>query len=137
MVETGLSLLSHVTMPLSYWSFAFSTVVYLINRLPTPTLNLISPYHKLFGIPPNYSKLWSFGCLCYPWLRPYSAHKLSPRSSLCVFIGYSATQSAYECLDPSLSRIYTSNHVKFVDSVFPFTNVQKIVIHVESVFFFG
>ena len=55
-VETGLSLLSHALMPLTYWSFAFSTAVYLINRLPTPTLDLISLYHKLFVTPPNYSK---------------------------------------------------------------------------------
>ena len=30
-VETGLSLLSHASMPLSHWSYAFSTAVYLIN----------------------------------------------------------------------------------------------------------
>ncbi|RVW53564.1 Retrovirus-related Pol polyprotein from transposon RE2 [Vitis vinifera] len=32
-VETGLSLLTHASMPLSYWPFAFSTAVYLINPL--------------------------------------------------------------------------------------------------------
>lgn len=56
-VETGLSLLTHASMPLSYWTFSFSTAVYLINRLPTPTLNHLSPYIKLFGTLPNYSKL--------------------------------------------------------------------------------
>ena len=101
--------------------FAFSTVIYLINWIPTPILNLMSPYHKLFGVPPNYSKLLSFGCLCYPWLRPYFANKLSLFSSSCVFIGYSPTQSAYLCLDLSSSRVYTFHHVKFVESVFPFT----------------
>ena len=30
-IETGLSLLSHASMPLTYWSFAFTTAVYLIN----------------------------------------------------------------------------------------------------------
>ena len=65
-IETGLSLFSHASMPLSYWSFAFSTAVYLINRLPTPTLNHESPFLKLFGTVPNYNKLRSFGCLYYP-----------------------------------------------------------------------
>ena len=63
-VETRLSLLSHASMPPSHWSFAFSKVVYLINRRPIPTLNRMSPYHKLFGVSPNYSKLRSFGFLC-------------------------------------------------------------------------
>ncbi|RVW19661.1 Retrovirus-related Pol polyprotein from transposon RE1 [Vitis vinifera] len=107
-------------MPLSYWPFAFSTAVYLINRLPTPTLNHISPYFKLFGTFPNYSKLRSFGCLCYPWLRPYTSHKLESRSSSCVFVGYSPTQSAYLCLDTSTARLYTSRHVRFVESIFLF-----------------
>ena len=30
-VETGLSLLSHASMPLPHCSFAFSTIVYIIN----------------------------------------------------------------------------------------------------------
>ncbi|RVW92225.1 Retrovirus-related Pol polyprotein from transposon RE1 [Vitis vinifera] len=119
-VETGLSLLTHASMPLSYWPFAFSTAVYLINRLPTPTLNHLSPYFKLFGTFPNYSKLRSFGCLCYPWLRPYTSHKLESRSSPCVFVGYSPTQSVYLCLDTSTARLYTSRHVRFVESIFPF-----------------
>ncbi|RVW92402.1 Retrovirus-related Pol polyprotein from transposon RE1 [Vitis vinifera] len=119
-VETGLSLLTHASMPLSYWPFAFSTAVYLINRLPIPTLNHLSPYFKLFGTFPNYSKLRSFGCLCYPWLRPYTSHKLESRSSPCVFVGYSLTQSAYLCLDTSTARLYTSRHVRFVESIFPF-----------------
>ncbi|RVW91741.1 Retrovirus-related Pol polyprotein from transposon RE1 [Vitis vinifera] len=61
-----------------------------------------------------------FGCLCYPWLRPYTSHKLESRSSPCVFVGYSPTQSAYLCLDTSTARLYTSRHVRFVESIFPF-----------------
>nr|CAN69370.1 hypothetical protein VITISV_010057 [Vitis vinifera] len=107
-------------MPLSYWPFAFSTAVYLINRLPPPTLNHLSPHFKLFATFPNYSKLQSFGCLCYPWLRPYTSHKLESRSSPCVFVVYSPTQSAYLCLDTSTARLYTSRHVRFVELIFPF-----------------
>ena len=47
-VEIGLALLSHASLPLSYWTSVFSTTVYLINRMPTPTLNLSSPYAKFF-----------------------------------------------------------------------------------------
>ena len=124
-VETGLALLTHASLPLSYWTYAFATAVYLINRMPTPTLNLSSPYHKIFLTAPNYSKLRVFGCLCYPWLRPYTSHKLESRSKPCVFLGYSLTQSAYYCLDPSTSKIYVSRHVKFVESHFPYSSLSR------------
>ncbi|CAA7037242.1 unnamed protein product [Microthlaspi erraticum] len=119
-VETGLTLLTHASMPKSYWSYAFTTAVYLINRQPTPVLNMESPFKKLFGVPPNYSKLRVYGCLCFPWLRPYTANKIEDRSTPSVFIGYSQTQSAYLCLQPSTGRIYISRHVRFDETVFPF-----------------
>lgn len=85
---------------------------------------MLSSYEKLFGHPPNISKLRVFGCLCYPWLRPYSAHKLEPRSSPCVSVGYFLTQSAYLCLDPATQRLYTSRHVDFVEYDFPFPKLS-------------
>lgn len=120
-VETGLSLLTHASMPKSYWTYAMATAVYLINRMPTQTLSLKSPFECLFGNIPNFSKLKIFGCLCFPWLRPYASNKLDSRSTPCVFLGYSTTQSAYFCLDRSTSRIYTSRHVSFHEYVFPFS----------------
>lgn len=51
----------------------------------------------LFKNHPSYTKLKSFGCLCFPWLKPYTSNKLQPRSERCVFLGYSLTQSAYIC----------------------------------------
>ena len=87
--------------------------------MPTPTLNLSSPYENIFGSSPNYSKLRIFDCLCYPWLRPYSSHKLESRSKPCIFLGYSLTQTAYLCYHPPISRMYVSRYVKFVGFVFP------------------
>lgn len=97
-VETGLMLLSQASMPKIYWSFAFAAAIYLINRMPTPNLNFNSPYEKLFGKAPNYDRLRIFGCLCFPWLRPYTNHKLDDRSKPCVFLEYSTSQRAYLCL---------------------------------------
>ena len=129
-VETSLSLLTHASLPLTCWNYAFVIVVYLINRMPTPIFSLSSPYGSFFHFPPNYTKLRIFGCLCYPWLRPYSSHKLESRSLPCVFVGYSLTQSAYLCLDPSTSKIYTCRNVNFVESVFPFKLI--LVIQVQK-----
>jgi transposase InsO family protein len=113
LVETGLTLLHDANLPLSYWPLAFHTATYLINRQPTPLLQNKSPFEALFGQKPNYLKLKTFGCICYPFTRPYNTHKLQPKSIPCVFIGYSLAQNAYHCLEPTTNRLYLSRHVLF------------------------
>ncbi|KAG7598911.1 Integrase catalytic core [Arabidopsis suecica] len=121
-VETGLSLMSHAKIPIEYWSYSLAAAVFLINRMPTPILSNVSPYEVLFQSPPNYTRLRVFGCLCYPWLRPYSQNKLSPRSTPCIFLGYSLTQSAYLCYDFSTSKMFVSRHVEFHENEFPLSS---------------
>ncbi|KAJ9566234.1 hypothetical protein OSB04_002200 [Centaurea solstitialis] len=119
-VETGLALLHFSGLPLHFWSHAFQTAVHLINRLPTTILDSKSPFEVIHGQPPNYSTLKSFGCLCYPWLKPYSTSKLQPKSTPCTFLGYSLSKSAYKCYDPKSRRLFHSRHVQFVEHVFPY-----------------
>lgn len=114
-VETGKALLHHAKLPPTFWSFAFQTSVYLINRLPTPVLQFLCPFEALFRCRPNYSKLRTFGCICYPWLRPYTVSKLEPASRPCIFVGYSLTQSAYKCFDPTTGKVLISRHVRFLE----------------------
>lgn len=125
-VETGLSLLQHASMPLKFWSLGLSTAVYLINRMPTVALSNQSAFSTLFKKEPNYKKLRSFGCLCYPWLKPYANNKLQPKSKPCIFVGYSPSQSAYYCMDKTTHRIYVSRHVRFIESVFPFADSNPL-----------
>jgi hypothetical protein len=79
-VETGLTLLAQAQLPLRFWDEAFSTTSFLINRMPSKTINHDTPLYKLFGTNPDYSKLRVFGCACWPNLRPYNQNKLSFRS---------------------------------------------------------
>ena len=124
-VETGRALLHMSNLPLEYCSFAFKTAVYLINRLPTPILNMKSPYQVLHKKNLTTSHLHSFGCLCFPWLRPYVSNKLQSRSQPCIFLGYAESQYSYICLDPTNHKIYASRHVKFYDHIFPYNQLVK------------
>lgn len=118
--ETGLSLLAHASMPLTYWDHSFTTAVRLINRLPTSALpTFISPYQALFRTVPDYAHLKSFGCACFPLLTPYNKNKLQFRSIECINLGLSPTHKGYKCLS-STGRIYISKDVQFHEHSFPF-----------------
>ena len=69
-----------------------STVVYLINRLPSLALNDDSPYLRLFGHAPNYSNLYIFGCVCFVHLPTHERNKLTAQSVKFAFLGYAGTQ---------------------------------------------
>ena len=119
-VEKGLALIHHSNLPNKYWSYAFTTAAYLINRLPSPTLQNKSPYQIIYKTKPNYNFLKVFGCLCWPNLRPYTKNKLEPRSTPCIFLGYSPNHIGYLCLDPKTNKIYTSKDVIFDETSFFF-----------------
>lgn len=88
LIETTITLLLQARLPVSFWLEALTTIVYLANRLPHSSLQFQVPYVLLFKTTPNYLNLKPFGCCCFPWLKPYVAHKLLPKSTPCVFLGY-------------------------------------------------
>ena len=93
--ETGLTLMFHALVLLSLWVEAFSTTVFLINRLPSSLLDGKTPYELFFGKQPDYSMLLTFRCLCFPHLKDYSPNKLSPKSASCIFLGYSTLHKGF------------------------------------------
>ena len=75
-------------MPLKFWDEAFVTATYLINRLPSKVIQGQTLLERLFHQTPDYLKLRTFGCACWPNLRPYNSRKLQFRSKQCIFLGY-------------------------------------------------
>ena len=120
LVETGITLLAHASVPFRFWSDAFSTACFLINRLPSRLLNMKTPLELLLNELPDYTFLKVFGCACWPHLRPYNKHKLEFRSKKCVFLGYSSLHKGYKCLHVPTNRVYISRDVVFDENVFPF-----------------
>jgi hypothetical protein len=57
--------------------------------------------------------------VCATLTRLSSRHKLSPRSTRCVFLGYSIDHKGYCCLDLSTNRLIVSRHVIFYEDSFP------------------
>jgi hypothetical protein len=89
--EMARALRLHANLPKVFWAKAANTAVFLINCLPTPLLDNVSPLEKLHGYPPKYNLLKIFGCTCYVLLPKTEYSKLYAKSVKCIFLGYSKT----------------------------------------------
>ena len=56
-IELGVAMMYHASMPKKYWVEAFGTAIYLINRLPSPRLEMLAPIQKPTSKRPDYSSL--------------------------------------------------------------------------------
>lgn len=100
------------------------TTTYIINRTPSHILEYKSPYEMLFHRIPDYSFFKTFGCAYYPNLSATRQDKLSPKFTLCTFLGYSYSHKGYRCFDNKLKKVYNSRNVTFEESVFPFGSCE-------------
>jgi hypothetical protein len=122
-VEAGLALLAHNAFPHCFWDEAFITAAYLINQLPSKSLESLTPFEKFLQKKHSYNHLKVFGST-WLHLRPYNATKLSCCSMQCVFLGYSSMHKGYKCLYIPTNRVYISRDVVFDERVFPFASTH-------------
>ena len=122
--DTVRTLLLQASLPACFWAESLHTSRYLLNRLPSATCPAPRPHHALFGTPPRDDHLRVFGCACYTNTTATAPHKLAPRSTLCVFLGYSPDHKGYRCYDLTSDRVLISRHVVFDKSVFPFSTTD-------------
>ena len=94
-VDMAFTLISQSSLPFGYWTYAFSMSVFLINRFPSLHRCSTSPWEKHFAKSPNFSFFKSFGCECFPLLRPYSKHKFHLHSKECIFLGYASNSKFF------------------------------------------
>jgi len=123
-LETTITLLQTAHLPSKFWFHACATSIYLINWMPCPILQLKSPYLLLYGSIPVLTHLNIFGCACFPLLKPYNTHKLQPKTSTCIFLGYTGQYKGYICFSLLTNKCFVTRHVIFDESVFPYTYVS-------------
>nr|GEZ29472.1 ribonuclease H-like domain-containing protein [Tanacetum cinerariifolium] len=101
------SLFSQARLPPEYWVEALLTATYLLNILPSTSINNDIHYTKLFNKATSYTYLRTFGCLCYPYTFP--PHKLAPRITPFIFLGYPYNHRGYRYLDLNTNKIIISH----------------------------
>ncbi|KAK6796289.1 hypothetical protein RDI58_003990 [Solanum bulbocastanum] len=117
LIETARTLLLESNVPLRFWGDAILTSCYLINRMPSSSIqnqvphSILFPQSHLYPIPPRV-----FGSTCFVHNLAPGKDKLAPRALKCVFLGYSRVQKGYRCYSHDLHRYLMSADVTFFES---------------------
>ena len=76
-------------LELEFWAEAVSTAAYLHARLPSQTLNGMTPFEMLWQKKPVLDHLRRFGCAAYRLIpKEQRAGKFSSKSRECIMIDY-------------------------------------------------
>jgi hypothetical protein len=100
-------------VPPRYWGEAVSTVVYLLNRSPTKSVEGRTPYEAWCGRKPHVGHLRTFGCIAHVKKTGPGIGKLSDRSSKMVLLGYEPGTKGYRLVDPTTEKLHISRDVVF------------------------
>ncbi|KAL6324951.1 hypothetical protein AAG906_019859 [Vitis piasezkii] len=122
------TLLLDSSVPPCFWCEALSTAIHLINRLPSPMLNHVSPLSKLFDHSPLYYDLCTFGCVCFVHPPTHEQHKLTVQSVKCVFLGYAIPHKGHamehECWQNAMQAELQALEENHTWDIVPFFSVK-------------
>lgn len=100
-------------LPRYFWGEAVATAVYLLNRLPTKSVEGMTPFEAWYGKKPAAHHLHTFGCIAH--VKNTSPHlkKLDDRSTKMIFVGYEPGTKAYRAYNPATGRVHITRDVVF------------------------
>ena len=116
-VEMTRCLLKGKGVPGELWGEAVSTAVYLLNRAPTRSLKMKTPYEAWHSRKPKVHHLRTFGCVAHVKTVGPGVSKLSDRSTKMVFVGYETGTKGYRVYDPMTKRLHVSRDVIFEENI--------------------
>jgi hypothetical protein len=116
-MELARSMRLHVGFPLQFLEDVVDSVVYLINRGPSSSLDGIIPEYAWKGRKVNYSFLKTFGCESFVHIDEENRTKLEEKSKKCTLIGYGVNYFGYRLWDYENNKIIRSRDVIFNEKV--------------------
>jgi hypothetical protein len=106
-------MLKAMAVPGQFWGEAVVTVVYILNRSPTQSIDGCTLYEVWHGVKPFVHHLHMLGCVAHVKQENKRLLKLKDRSTPMVFIGYEGGSKAWRFYNPSTERIHISRDAVF------------------------
>ncbi|WJZ96754.1 hypothetical protein VitviT2T_015407 [Vitis vinifera] len=116
--------------PISYWGKAITSAAYLINRVPSSSINFQTPLQALTNVvvaptvpnlPPRV-----FGCVAFVHLHKHQRTKLTSHALQCVFVGYALHKKGYRCYHPPTRQMYITMDVVFHEDSMYFSSESEL-----------
>tara|TARA_R110002050_G_C8952307_1_gene513488 strand:- start:65 stop:4858 length:4794 start_codon:yes stop_codon:yes gene_type:complete len=126
--------LSQSGLPHKFWGDALSAQLHVRNRVPTSSLDGMTPYEAFYGVKPDLKYLKPFGCTAYVHIPKALRKKLDSTAVKGIFLGYDEQRAAYKVLSVGDSKVLRSRHVTFNESEFLFRTlvIPKEMIELAS-----
>lgn len=124
LLEIARALRFQASLPIEFWGECVLMATYIINRLPSRSIQNKTPYEILFKSKPSYDHMKVLGCLAYVKENKARKDKFEERGRPCVFVGYPQGKKGYRVFDIQNKGIIVSRDVKFVEGIFPFQNIE-------------
>ncbi|GJS13664.1 putative RNA-directed DNA polymerase [Tanacetum coccineum] len=106
------SMMSLITLSLSFWDYALKTIARILNMVPTKKVYK-TPYKLWYGKVPNLSYLKVWGCKAL--MKRDTPDKLQQRSVKCIFIGYPKEMTGYYFYFPPKNKIVVARYAEFLE----------------------
>lgn len=98
------------------WDEFYLTAAHLHEKTWTRSLDDKTPYEAWFSRKPDYSYMREIGCKAFVLIQNKHNPKIYERSIETILIGYDINSKTYRCYDPKRRTVYSSYHVKFIES---------------------
>jgi transposase InsO family protein len=107
------SMLKAMSMLSWFWREVVITVVFILNRSPTQSVGVMTPYEVWHGVKPSVSYFHTFAYVAH--VKQGSKHlgKLEDRNTMMVFIGYELGSKAWRFYNPVTRRVHVSRDTVF------------------------
>lgn len=115
----------HSGLPSDMWPEIVRAAAYILNRIPTHSLNWKTPWEAATGHKPNVAHLRAYGCKAYAHIlkergsnsKPTKNEKLAARAHIGYLVGYQSSNQ-YRIWRPSIGDIIITRDVIFDEGSF-------------------
>nr|XP_028952473.1 uncharacterized protein LOC114822304 [Malus domestica] len=98
-------------VPFDFWVEAVNTIMYILNRCSTKSLDKKTPFEAYSGRKPRIKHLKIFGFICCAHIPNQLRQKLDETSTKCIFLGYGTCEKGYRLYDLVSKKIIVSRDV--------------------------
>lgn len=105
-------------LPKNFWAEAVHTAVYLLNRLPTRSVQGMTPVEAWFGSKPSAKHVKVFGSACYIHVPAVKRGKLDDKAEIGIFLGYAAQSKGYRVYKVEAKKVVVCRDVKIDEDAY-------------------